>query len=416
LRHGRPHTERLLIGVLLVAAVLAAGTAGADIEPDEHGQVATLPELSPHWVWVPDRVFNHSMLFDGDTGQALGTLSATFTLSGPAPITVPKRDEIAIVEAVYSRGHRGERKDYVTIYDARTLKVLGEIEIPPRSASIGHGYAIAEVLDDQRFLVVFNQDPSNSVSVVDLENRRFVEEIVIAGCALVYPTGPREFGSLCGDGTAAEIELHPDGRQARSSRSEPFFDVVADPLTEKGVRDGSRWLFASFEGGLHAIDFSGERPVAAAPWPLFSDAEREDSWRIGGVQHLALHRPTRRLYSLVHQGGQGSHKDAGSAIWVYDVDKHARVQVIEPETLLPAFLRPFLAIERDGWWNWLLGAALPNPGIHTMAVTQDDAPLLFVRHDEIGAVGVLDALSGQTLREIEEAGVSGPTLIVPRMP
>jgi len=402
------------VGAVLLALVLVTGAHAAEIQPDEHGRVATLPSpLGGHVVWVPDRVLRHAVLFDGDDGRMLGALDGTFNLSGPAPLSAPQRGEVYIIDPVYSRGHRGERRDYVTIYDATTLAVRGDIEIPPRSASIGHGYALAAVLDDQRFLVVFNQDPSNSVSVVDLETRQFVGEIVIGGCALVYPVGNRRFGTLCGNGTALTVELDEQGHEARSSRSEPFFDVVKDPLTEKGVRDGARWLFASFEGQLYEVDFAGERPVMAARWPLFSDAERAASWRIGGMQHLAFHRARRRLYSLVHQGGPGSHKDPGWAIWVYDLDRRARVQIIDAPGLLPAFVRPFLHLEPNGWSDWFLRAVLPNPGIHSIAVTQDDKPLLFVRHDEVGAIGVLDALSGARLRDIEEAGIAGPTLIVP---
>ncbi len=406
--------------IACVATAIAADPAPSGrnaIASDEHGKVAVLPATpGPHWVWVPDRILRHATLFDGDTGAALGALDGTFSLSGPPPLFSRKRGEIYIVDPVYARGHRGERKDYVTIYDATTLMVRGEVEIPPRSSSIGHGYATAAVLDDERFLVIFNQDPANSVSVVDLEARQFTAEIVIGGCALVYPTGGSQFGTLCGNGTAIEVELDAAGQQARATRSAKFFDSVEDPLTEKGVRDGARWLFASFEGKLQAVDFAGEQPVAAPAWPLFTDAERKASWRIGGMQHLAFHRATHRLYSLVHAGGPGSHKDPGSAIWVYDVTQQKRVQEIAVPGLLATFVRPMLELERDGWGDWLLRRVLPNPGADTIAVTQDATPLLFVRHSEVGALGVVDALTGETLREIEEIGISGPLLIVPPGP
>jgi methylamine dehydrogenase heavy chain len=295
IRRARTATAALAIAAtaaFVTFAVLAVGggllpaVASAQIEPDEHGKVAILPPATgAHWVWVPDRLFRHAQLFDGDTGNALGTLDGTFSLSGPAPLFSHKRGEIYLVDQVYARGHRGERKDYVTIYDATTLAVRGDVEIPPRSSGIGHGYATAAVLDDERFLVVFNQDPANSVSVVDLETRQFVEEIVIGGCACVYPVGGRRFGTLCGNGTAIEVELDADGHKARATRSEKFFDVVQDPLTEKGVRDGSRWLFASFEGQLQPVDFSKEQPVAEPAWPLFTDTEHQASWRIGGMKH-----------------------------------------------------------------------------------------------------------------------------------
>lgn len=408
---------RVVACALVALLGWTAGPAAADVEPDEHGHVAVLPAAtSPHWVWVPDRVLNHAALFDGDTGAMLGVVDSTESLSGPPPTFSPKRGEIYVIDKVYARGTRGERKDYVTIYDATTLAVRGEVEIPPRSASIGHGYAMAAVLDDQRFLVVFNQDPANSVSIVDLETRRFVDEIVIGGCALVYPTGGSEFGTLCGNGTAIEVELDATGHQKRATRSAKFFDTVEDPVTEKGVRDGARWLFASFEGKLHAVDFSGEQPVAAPAWSLFTDDEREAKWRIGGMQHLALHRATHRLYSLVHRGGPGSHKDPGISIWVYDVEQKKRVQEIEVPSLLPAFARPMLELEKDSWAYWLLEHVTPNAGAHTITVTQDEHPLLFVRHDEIGAVGVVDATSGALLRVIDEAGIAGPLLVVPPAP
>jgi hypothetical protein len=167
---------------------------------------------------------------------------------------------------------------------------------------------------------------------------------------------------------------------------------------------------------LHVIEFAGAQPVAAPPWPLFTETERDYEWRIGGMQHLALHRATHRLYSLVHKGGPGSHKAAGSSIWVYDVEQKKRVQKIAVPGLLPAFARPFLELERGGWGDWLMRQVLPNPGAHAIAVTQDAEPLLFVRHDQIGAVGVVDALSGSLVREIDEAGISGPLLIVPPGP
>lgn len=420
----RPPRERArrggvaVLALALAAVVTAAVSATADVAPDEHGQIAVLPApTGAHWVWVPDRILRHAQLFDGDTGRALGTLDGSFTLSGPTMMFSARRREIYVIDPVYARGHRGERKDYVTIYDATTLQVRGEVEIPPRSASIGHGYQTAAVLDDERFLVIFNQDPSSSVSVVDLETRQFVDEIVVGGCALVYPTGGSQFGALCGNGTAVEVELDATGRKARATHSAKFFDTVSDPLTEKGVRDGARWLFASFEGKLHVVDFSGEQPVAAAPWPLVGEGEHRDGWRIGGIQHLAIHRAMRRLYSIVHRtDGVGTHKEPGTTIWVYDVDTRKRVQEITLPSLMPAFVRPVLALEPDGWGDWLMRQTLPNPGVHSVAVTQDATPLLFVRHDEIGAVGVLDAVSGAWLRDIDEAGLSGPTLLVPPGP
>src|SRR5262245_34053104 len=261
--------------------------------------------MGAHWVWASDSVLKRSALFDADTGRMLGMVNGGEGVSPLYPHVSRTRREVYVVETVYSRGHRGERTDLVTIYDAATLSVAGEVVIPPRRADNGNGVAIAALLDGDRFLVVLNQNPGTSVSVVDLEARAFVGELATPGCALVLPVGARRFGMLCGDGTVQAITLDESGREAARVRSEKFFDATHDPLTEKGVRagpssepgvrDGARWLFASFEGLLHDIDFTGETPRPATPWSLFTDAERAEGWRIGGLQHLAFHAASGRL-------------------------------------------------------------------------------------------------------------------------
>ncbi len=398
---------------LIVALLVVATAAAEDVPPDDVGRSLTLPERTDHWVWLDEPLFRHAMLFDGDSGEVLGTVDQLGSLTGRHPHVSRQRGETYVMETFYARGHRGERRDFITIYDSRTLQVIGEVEIPPRTADVGHGLWLGAVLDDERFFVVFNQEPANSVSVVDLESRRFVGEITTAGCALVYPAGPRRFGMLCGNGTALLVELDEEGREKRQATSEPFFDVVTDPVTEKGVRDGDRWLFASFEGYLHAVDFSGDTPKPEAPWSLFTDAQRADDWRVGGLQHIALHRPTGRLFSVVHQGGKGTHKDAGSEIWVYDLKRRERIQVIEPPSLLGVFLRRITGIDPDSWSAWLLETLIPSPGAHSVVVTRDEKPLLFVRHRETGAAGVFDARSGEFLRYLEETGLGGAAMVVP---
>ncbi len=401
--------------VWLTALLLSlVSTAQADIAPDERGQVATLPEaVGDHWVWVPDRALRRTALFDGDTGNMLGLIDSGMTITPKAPQWSKTRSEIYNVDTIYTRGHHGERKDFVFIYDARTLEVKGEIELPPRAADTGTGIALLGMLDGERFLVLLNQSPGSSVSVVDLVERKLVGEIQTAGCAGVYPAGPQRFGMLCGNGTAVTVMLTEQGELDRIARSEPFFDVVADPVSEKGTRNGSSWLYTTFGGQLYEIDYSGDAPTPAAPWSLFTDKEREREWRAGGGQYLAYHRPTKRLFSIVHKGGPGSHKDPGTEVWVWDASTKKKVASFSMPNVLVAFIRPQAGFEAGGFVDWLLRTLLPNAGVHSIAVTQDDQPLLFARHAELGAVGVLDATSGKHLRDLEEVGLSGVLLVVP---
>lgn len=400
--------------MLFCGLVVLPLPASADLPSEEVGHVLRLPEeAAPHWVWVPDRLFRHSALFDGDTGRMLGALDSGAQISPKAPLWSHTRNEIYTVDTVYSRGHRGERKDYVVIYDARTLQPKGDIEIPPRSMDTGTGIALFGMLDGDRFVVVLNQSPGASVSVVDLESRRTTAEIQTQGCAGVYPAGRDRFGMLCGDGTAMTVHVDDAGTLDHIARSGRFFDPIADPITEKGARGGSTWWFASFEGMLYELDFGGDAPALKAQWPLFSEDERAAGWRIGGAQHLAYHPGTRRLYSIVHEGGPGSHKEPGPEIWVYDVSAKRRVDVFEPPNLIAAFLGPQTGFDATGAVGKIVNLLLPNMGVHSIAVTSDERPLLFYRHADLGALGVMDALSGIHLRDIEEVGLSGTLLVTP---
>jgi len=366
-----------------------------------------------HWVWVPDRLFRHSVLFDGDSGQMLGAIDSGAQITPKSPLWSRARHEIYNVDTTYSRGHRGDRHDYVVVYDSRTLDVKGEVEIPPKTADTGTGISLVGMLDGDRFILVLNQSPGSSVSVVDMETMRVAAEVQTAGCAALFPAGPTQFGMLCGDGTAITVHLKETGELERITRSKSFFDVVADPVSEKGVRDGSTWWFTSFEGLFYQVDFGGDAPVPEGPWRLFTDDELEDGWRIGGAQHLAYHRGTKRLYAVMHKGGPGSHKDPGTEIWVYDLPTKKKVAVYAAPSLIVAFLGPQAGFDATGLLGRILDFALPNMGVHSIAVTQDSQPVLFVRHADLGAVGVLDALSGAHLRDIDEAGLSGALLVVP---
>jgi methylamine dehydrogenase heavy chain len=395
----------------LIAAALVALPARAS-EPLEQGSVATLPPVGGHWVWVADALLVHSLLFDGDTAEVVATIDAGTTLSPKPPLFSPTRREFYSVEIDYSRGRRGDRIDYVTIYDAETLAVTGEVVLPTRTSESASSVGYSALLDGGRFLATFNQFPATSVSIVDLRDRSFVGEIPTTGCAGIYPTGERSFAMLCGDGSVLSVELDETGRRHELQASPPFFDVVADPVMMAGGRTGDRWIFVSFHGIAHEIDF-GQAPAVASSWPLVGEAERDAGWRPGGRQLLALHGASGRLFVTFHQGGPGSHKDPGPEVWVFDLAERERVDRFEMPNFTAAFLGRTLGIGPDGFMGWLLESLLPDRGADTIAVSQDTAPLLFARSSALGVVAVLDARTGEHLRDLTEVGLAGMRLEVP---
>jgi methylamine dehydrogenase heavy chain len=197
----------------------------------------------------------------------------------------------------------------------------------------------------------------------------------------VYPFGNRRFGSLCGDGTLQVVTLDEAGQLAARARSERLFDPESDPVTEKAARIGDTWLFFSFEGNVHPVSVSGDAIEVGTPWSLFDAVERADGWRVGGLGFAAIHEATRRLYVIVHQGGPDTHKHPGEQVWVYDLDTRRRAQTI----------------------------ALASPAA-AVAVSRDDAPLLYTTTLDVPAIMVYDARSG-TLARVIEGPPFNPTFV-----
>ncbi|MBI2969473.1 MAG: amine dehydrogenase, partial [Gammaproteobacteria bacterium] len=351
----------------------------------EHIETLGLPARpGKHWVWINDISFDRpeagrAALVDGDSGEYLGWLSTgVFFLA----LSIPS-DYHAIysVETYYSRGVRGERSDVVTAYDPRTLLPLGEIPIPPKRATGTPTLLHAGITDDDRFLLVYNFTPAQSVSVVDLKARRLVGEIATAGCVLVYPDGARRFHMLCGDGGVLLVELDEAGRATRALRHPGFFDPQGDPVQEDAIRIGYQWVHVSFDGHVYIVNASGGEPEFGPTWSLLSTQERAAGWRPGGLQLIAGHEASGRLFVLLHEGGAHSQEDPGTEVWVYDLDRKSRTQRIPLRV-------PATSIE----------------------VSRDEAPLLFAVSTDSTDLEVYDANTGAHLRTVEKIAVF-PTLL-----
>lgn len=241
-----------------------------------------------------------------------------------------KRDELYVAETHYSRGTRGERSDVVTIYDRENLKVVGEVVLPgaKRGLVVSNRYSM-QLLDNDKYLAVFNFTPAASVSLIDLEQRKIVSETQIPGCGLVYPSGPRGFSSLCSNGAIYTAQFDKAGQLASQDKVPPFFSVDDDPLFDKPVFKDKVAYFPSYLGKMHQVDMSSETPKVLGSWPLVTSAEAKQNWRPGGWQ-IASVDDRGRAYVVMHKDGfDGSHKSGGSEVWVYDLAKQKRLKKFE---------------------------------------------------------------------------------------
>ena len=335
---------------------------------------------NPHRVWVNDMVFDfiadgRSTLIDGDTGEYLGMLSTGLMFLS---LTIPSHQrEIYAAQTYYTRAHRGKRSDFVAVYDARSLNPVDEIPIPPKRAITTPTLYHAALTDNDQFMLINNFTPSMSVSVVDVKSRKFIGEIESPGCVLIYPSGPRRFNMLCGDGSLFSVNLDETGKVLKKGRSKSFFDPMEDSVQEEGVRYANEWLYFSNESYIYPVDVSQEEPAFPDRWSLLTELDREEAWRPGGVQPLAVHENTKRLYIVMHQGKKYSHDDPGKEIWVYDLNTKMRIQRINTKNLVAS--------------------------IH---VSKDSEPLLFTAFPVSPSLDIYDAISGEYLRTVSNLGYS----------
>lgn len=327
---------------LIVALVLAvlASPGFAEFQPEKLGVVQTLPaNYPPQWVVVHDGAFFHMLegkfvvidpLADTKGAQFKGFMTGSF-MGQFAQST--RRPEDYVAETFYSRGGRGgKRTDVLTIWDRATLKVAGEVVLPPkRSNTMPEKYGL-QLLNHEDWAAVFNFTPASSVTLVDLVKRKVIGEVQIPGCALIYPAGPKSFASICSDGTLLTTRLDDNGKAVSSIHSKPLFDSNSDPLFEKPIIDDGVAYFPSFHGYMQPVKLGEKNATAQTKWDLLSGAERKAGWRPSGWQ-LTGGDGNGKFYIIMNpHGGPGMQKDGGPVIWVYDLKSHKRVQTIDLKT------------------------------------------------------------------------------------
>jgi len=357
---------QFLSSSMLILGLISAHQALAELPPEQMG-VAELPAANPHRSYLVDVEFDtmitgRIVVVDPDQKRFLGMISTGFI----APSVLSHDGRVLLsADAFYSRGVRGVRTDVLTAWDTSNLSPLWEVEIPnKRFLGLTQRYSLGISADD-RFAYIYNYTPATSVTVVDVQARALIGEIVIPGCILSFPVGARRFASLCGDGSLQVITLDDAGKETARTRTH-FFDPDAEKLNERAAHVGDTYYFTTTTGSVRAVDFSGDAPVLLPSWSLTSDAERAAGWAPGGWQLIAVAPKLNRLYALMH-------------------DEHAPLKWEDPSTIIWAF--DLTSGKKVG----TLEAPVPIWSIHA---TQDDNPLLLGSNIE-GGLDIFDLRSGE---------------------
>lgn len=325
--------HKILIA-LLAQACLVSGTAIGQTGrppplPEEEIRLERLTPPDGNRLYVTDFAFNHMVdgrvhVVDGKTGRFLGQIVSGY---GALTTVSPDGKSIYVATTYYPRLYRGQRSDVVEVHDAETLELKAEIDIPAKKAQAASYRSMLVPSSDGRFLYVQNATPATSVTVVDLQAKKFVAEIPTPGCWSIqaWEKGHR-FSTICGDGTLLTVTLDEAGQPASRERSARFFEPDKDPIYVHPEMLGEDRYFVSYYGNVYKVGLAGDKPSFSTPWSLLDGRDRKQAWRPGGMQVTTMHRASGTLYVNMHDKGvEGSHKNPSKEIWAFELASQKRV-------------------------------------------------------------------------------------------
>jgi len=381
----------LLAGSEPLWAAAAATTAKAPPPPPlpvEHLTTARVGPKSPHWVYVLDEAFNNEIdtrvyLFDGDTHRRIGQIDTGFS---PGVSLSPDGKTTAVATTYFARGGHGTRTDVVEFNDNDTLAKTGEIIIPPKhSQSLAMLFSLA-YSSDGHFLYTPYLTPAASFGVLDPAKKTALSEIDTAGCTLVIAFGPNRVSSICESGRILTVTLDAKGHEAARTSSDQFFDPDQDPVFAQGVPLTDGYAYISFLGQVHEVDFTRAKAVARTPWSLVTGTDK-GTWRPGGIQIGAVHYALGKLFVPMHRGGEGTHKQGGSEIWVFDLKTHQRTA------------------------RWVIDTKEVGEVV-AVQVSQDAAPIVFAATDKADVL-IFDVRTGKLQHDEKKLGQTPSLMLNP---
>jgi methylamine dehydrogenase heavy chain len=370
------------IKTLAFSAFLFTSICQAELPSGIVPNVLTLPEEpEKSWLYVQDMNFwgmteGKVVILDiaASSHNYKGQISTGFFGSF---IPSTHHNEIYSAETYYSRGTRGKRVDVLSIWDNATLSVSNEIELPykKRAQTVSQKNSI-QLIDEDKYMLIFNFTPAASVSVIDMLEHKILHEVEIPGCSLIYPSGKRGFSTLCTDGSMVSIQLDTQGKISQENNVKSFFNVDEDPLFEKYARINDIGYFPTFHSYMQPVELAESVAKPQLKWDLLTASEREQNWRPGGWQIISGH-PNGQIFLLMHKDGvNGSHKNGGSQVWIYDTNQQKKIKEI----------------------------TLKTHGI-SLEVTKGKQPLLAVTNANM-MIDVYDVNSAELLRTLSIGGVN----------
>lgn len=369
-------------GQRAAAEAAAALAAGDDDEP----VILKAPEPNGRRVYVNDSAHFASLtqqyVIDAETGRVIGMTDGGFL---PNPVVADDGSMFAQVSTTYSRISRGEREDYVEVFDPVTFDPVADITLPVEAHRflVGTYPWMTALTPDNSAVLYYQFSPAPGVGVVDLKEKAFSRMLEVPDCYHIFPTANDTFFMHCRDGSLARVKFEASGdAEPEISHSDVFHPEDEYVINHPAFSQKSgRLVWPTYEGKIYQFDLSSGEAKPLKTLDGLSAEERADNWRPGGWQIVAYHRPSNRIYMLVDQRAEWTHKRPSRYVVVLDADTGERIA------------RHEMGHEID-----------------SVAVSQDDDPLLYGLSTGDKTLYIYDAESGEELRSVDELG-HGPTVI-----
>ncbi len=143
-----------------------AGISLAQLKP-ETLTVETIPELNPGWFFVisAEDLYSKAYLVNPESQTVLGMVDLGY---GGNLLVDRTTSQVIGVDTFWSRGARGTRSDFLTIYQGQTLSPTREIKLPTgRFLTVGMDHS-AGLNSSGTQVYSFSMTPQTSVQVAEL--------------------------------------------------------------------------------------------------------------------------------------------------------------------------------------------------------------------------------------------------------
>jgi methylamine dehydrogenase heavy chain len=309
---------------------------------------------------------------DGTTGRVLGQIDTGLLTN---PVLGDGGKKIYLAETWFKRFSQGPRDDFIRCQDPTTFSTTCDFDIPEGRFLVMTMPQMTDITPDDRYLLFYQFAPEPGVGIVDLQAQRHVRTVPVPDCYLIFPSGPRSFFMLCREGTLLSVSF--DERGEAQMRQTPvlrpadkhFFDTPAFS------RKAGKVFFLSYDGFVYPVDLRGTEATFGTRFDLFDATERKEGWAPGGWLPAAWHRASNRLYVLVDKRAEWTHAYPSGHVYVYDTTTGRRVGAIK----------------------------LEHPAT-SIAVSQDEEPLLYALQAHGGTLEIYDARTGALRHSVKELG------------